>query len=134
VHASAKQSEKIAQNEIVIPAAPRLGNDVVIAKSLAKAFGDKVLFDDLSFALPHGGIVGVIGPNCAGKTALFRMIVGQESADSGSLKVGETVQLAYVDQGRDLDSSKTVYDEVDRKIPYRHSIDRGTATHCFNPR
>jgi ATP-binding cassette ChvD family protein len=110
--ASEKQNEKIAQNEIVIPPAPRLGNDVVIAKDLAKAYGDKVLFDSLSFSLPRGGIVGVIGPNGAGKTTLFRMIVGEEKPDAGSLKVGETVQLAYVDQGRDLDSSKTVYDEV----------------------
>ncbi len=109
---SEKQNDKIAQNEIVIPPAPRLGNDVVIAKNLQKAYGDKVLFDDLSFALPRGGIVGVIGPNGAGKTTLFRMIVGEEKADGGSLKVGETVQLAYVDQGRDLDNTKTVYDEV----------------------
>ena len=110
--ASEKHEERIAQNEIVIPPAPRLGNDVVIAKDLAKAYGEKVLFDSLSFALPRGGIVGVIGPNGAGKTTLFRMIVGGEKADSGSLKVGETVQLAYVDQDRELDASKTVYDEV----------------------
>jgi ATP-binding cassette ChvD family protein len=110
--ASEKQEEKISQNEIVIPPAPRLGNDVVIAKDLAKAYGDKMLFDSLSFSLPRGGIVGVIGPNGAGKTTLFRMIVGEEKPDAGSLKVGETVQLAYVDQGRELDSSKTVYDEV----------------------
>jgi sulfate-transporting ATPase len=109
---SEKQNEKISQNEIVIPPAPRLGNDVVIAKNLQKAYGDKVLFDDLSFSLPRGGIVGVIGPNGAGKTTLFRLIVGEEKADAGSLKVGDTVQLAYVDQGRDLDGSKTVYDEV----------------------
>ncbi len=109
---SEKQDEKIAQNEIVIPPAPRLGNDVVIASKLAKAYGDKVLFDSLTFALPRGGIVGVIGPNGAGKTTLFRMIVGEETPDSGTLKVGETVQLAYVDQGRELDSAKTVYDEV----------------------
>ncbi len=109
---SEKQNEKISQNEIVIPPAPRLGNDVVIADRLAKAYGDKVLFDSLSFALPRGGIVGVIGPNGAGKTTLFRMIVGEEKPDGGSLKVGETVQLAYVDQGRELDSGKTVYDEV----------------------
>jgi sulfate-transporting ATPase len=109
---SEKQNDKIAANEIVIPPAPRLGNDVVIAKNLQKAYGDKVLFDDLNFALPRGGIVGVIGPNGAGKTTLFRMIVGEENADGGSLKVGETVQLAYVDQGRDLDNTKTVYDEV----------------------
>jgi sulfate-transporting ATPase len=110
--ASEKQKEKISQNEIVIPPAPRLGNDVVIAQNLQKAYGDKVLFDDLSFSLPRGGIVGVIGPNGAGKTTLFRLIVGEEKADGGSLKVGETVQLAYVDQGRDLDNTKTVYDEV----------------------
>ncbi len=109
---SEKQNEKISQNEIVIPPAPRLGNDVVIAKNLQKAYGDKVLFDDLSFSLPRGGIVGVIGPNGAGKTTLFRLIVGEEKAEGGSLKVGDTVQLAYVDQGRDLDGSKTVYDEV----------------------
>ncbi|MBA3343267.1 MAG: energy-dependent translational throttle protein EttA [Gemmatimonadaceae bacterium] len=110
--ASEKQEERIAQNEIVIPPAPRLGNDVVIADGLAKSYGEKVLFDSLSFALPRGGIVGVIGPNGAGKTTLFRMIVGEESADAGSLKVGETVQLAYVDQDRGLDASKTVYAEV----------------------
>ncbi len=109
---SEKNDDKIAQNEIVIPPAPRLGNDVVIAQNLAKAYGDKVLFDSLSFALPRGGIVGVIGPNGAGKTTLFRMIVGEEKPDAGSLKVGETVQLAYVDQGRELDGAKTVYDEV----------------------
>jgi ATP-binding cassette ChvD family protein len=110
--ASEKQEERIAQNEIVIPPAPRLGNDVVIADGLAKAYGDKVLFDSLSFSLPRGGIVGVIGPNGAGKTTLFRMIVGQETPDSGTLKIGDTVQLAYVDQDRGLDGSKTVYDEV----------------------
>jgi energy-dependent translational throttle protein EttA len=110
--ASEKQEEKISQNEIVIPPAPRLGNDVVIADSLAKAYGEKVLFDSLSFSLPRGGIVGVIGPNGAGKTTLFRMIVGEESPDAGSLKIGETVHLAYVDQGRELDSASTVYDEV----------------------
>jgi ATP-binding cassette ChvD family protein len=110
--ASEKQNEKITQNEIVIPPAPRLGNDVVIAKNLQKAYGEKVLFDDLNFALPRGGIVGVIGPNGAGKTTLFRMIVGEEKPDGGSLKVGETVQLAYVDQGRELDSASTVYAEV----------------------
>jgi ATP-binding cassette ChvD family protein len=110
--ASEKQEERIAQNEIVIPPAPRLGNDVVVADGLAKAYGDKVRFDGLSFALPRGGIVGVIGPNGAGKTTLFRMIVGAEKPDAGSLKVGDTVQLAYVDQDRELDGSKTVYDEV----------------------
>jgi energy-dependent translational throttle protein EttA len=110
--ASEKQQERIAQNEIVIPPAPRLGNDVVIADGLTKSYGDKLLFEGLSFSLPRGGIVGVIGPNGAGKTTLFRMIVGKEPPDSGSLRVGDTVQLAYVDQDRDLDGSKTVYDEV----------------------
>jgi ATP-binding cassette ChvD family protein len=104
--------DKVLQHEITIPPPPRLGNDVVIAKGVKKAFGDKVLFDDLSFSLPRGGIVGVIGPNGAGKTTLFRMIVGEETPDGGELKVGETVELAYVDQGRVLDSSKTAYQEV----------------------
>jgi energy-dependent translational throttle protein EttA len=110
--ASDTQFEKIAQNEIVIPPAPRLGNDVVIAKNLKKAYGDKLLFEDLSFALPRGGLVGVIGPNGAGKTTLFRMIVGSETADGGSLKVGETVQLAYVDQSRTLDPNKSAWEEI----------------------
>ena len=106
--ASEMQASGSLQNEIVIPPPPRLGNDVVIAKDLKKAYGDKLLFDDLSFSLPRGGIVGVIGPNGAGKTTLFRMIVGKEKPDGGSLKVGETVQLAYVDQTRTLDGKKTV--------------------------
>ncbi len=110
--ASEKQLERIAQNEIVIPPAPRLGNDVVIAKDLRKAYGDNLLFEGLSFSLPRGGIVGVIGPNGAGKTTLFRMITGQETPDAGTLKVGETVQLAYADQTRTLDAKKTVWDEI----------------------
>ena len=104
--------DKVLQHEITIPPPPRLGNDVVIAKGLKKAYGDKVLFDDLTFSLPRGGIVGVIGPNGAGKTTLFRMIIGEEKQDGGDLKVGETVSLAYVDQGRVLDGSKTAYQEV----------------------
>ena len=110
--ANAADGEKVMQNEIVIPPPARLGNDVVIAKSLKKAYGDKVLFDDLSFALPRGGIVGIIGPNGAGKTTLFRMIVGNEKGDGGSLTVGDTVQLAYVDQARELNDANTVYKEV----------------------
>ncbi len=110
--ANAAEGEKVMQNEIVIPPPARLGNDVVIAKSLKKAYGDKVLFDDLSFALPRGGIVGIIGPNGAGKTTLFRMIVGNEKGDGGSLTVGDTVQLAYVDQARELNDANTVYKEV----------------------
>jgi ATP-binding cassette ChvD family protein len=110
--ASEKQQERVAQNEIVIPPPPRLGNDVVIADGLRKAYGDKLLFDEMSFSLPRGGIVGVIGPNGAGKTTLFRMIVGTEQPDAGTLKIGETVVLSYVDQARELSGARTVYDEV----------------------
>ena len=104
--------EKVLQQEITIPPPPRLGNDVVIAKGLKKAYGDKVLFDDLTFSLPRGGIVGVIGPNGAGKTTTFRLILGEETPDGGEIKVGDTVTLAYVDQGRVLDPNKTAYQEV----------------------
>ncbi|HWE40965.1 MAG TPA: energy-dependent translational throttle protein EttA, partial [Gemmatimonadaceae bacterium] len=100
--ASEAQQEKVASNEIVIPPPPRLGNDVVIAKNLKKGFGDKLLFEGLSFSLPRGGIVGIIGPNGAGKTTLFKMIIGTEKPDGGELKIGETVQLAYADQNRTL--------------------------------
>src|SRR5436190_235348 len=110
--ASDTQFEKIAQNEIVIPPAPRLGNDVVIADNLKKGYGDKLLFDGLSFSLPRGGLVGVIGPNGAGKTTLFRMITGSETPDDGSLKVGETVQLAYVDQSRTLEPNKSAWEVI----------------------
>ena len=110
--ASQEAQEKILQHEIVIPPAPRLGNDVVIATNLRKAYGETLLFDGMNFALPRGGIVGVIGPNGAGKTTLFRMIVGDERPDAGELRIGDTVQLAYVDQSRTLDGEKTVYDEV----------------------
>ncbi|NUS96109.1 MAG: energy-dependent translational throttle protein EttA [Gemmatimonadaceae bacterium] len=112
--ASEAQQEKIAANEIVIPPAPRLGNDVVIAKNLKKAFGDQLLFEGLSFSLPRGGIVGIIGPNGAGKTTLFRMIVGKETADEGDLKIGETVQLAYVDQNRTLNAGNTAWQEISK--------------------
>jgi sulfate-transporting ATPase len=99
--------------EIHIPAGERLGNIVVEAKNLKKAFGDRLLFDDMTFSLPRGGIVGVIGPNGAGKTTLFRMIMGTEQPDTGELKVGETVKLAYVDQSRDaLDATKSVWAEI----------------------
>src|SRR5512132_985274 len=104
--ASEGREERIAQNEIVIPPAPRLGNDVVIADGLTKSYGDKVLFDGLSFSLPRGGIVGIIGPDGAGKTTTFRLILGEEKADGGELKVGETGTLAYVDRGRVLDPNK----------------------------
>ncbi|MHB1072787.1 MAG: energy-dependent translational throttle protein EttA [Gemmatimonadaceae bacterium] len=110
--ASEAQYEKVAQNEIVIPPPPRLGNDVVIADGVKKAFGDKLLFENVSFMLPRGGIVGVIGPNGAGKTTLFRMIIGQEQPDAGTLKIGETAILAYVDQNRTLDGARTVWEEI----------------------
>jgi len=100
-------------NEIHIPAGPRLGDLVVEAKGLRKGYGDNLLIEDLSFALPPGGIVGVIGPNGAGKTTLFRMIVGQEKPDAGTIRVGETVKLAYVDQSRDsLDGDKLVWETI----------------------
>jgi ATP-binding cassette ChvD family protein len=99
--------------QIVIPAGPRLGGNVVEAEHLCKAFGDRLLIDDLSFKLPPGGIVGVIGPNGAGKTTLFRMLTGQEKPDSGTLKVGDTVVMGYVDQSRDtLDPNKNVWEEI----------------------
>jgi energy-dependent translational throttle protein EttA len=110
--ASEAQQERVALNEIIIPPAPRLGNDVVTAKGLVKGFGDKLLIDQLDFALPRGGIVGIIGPNGAGKTTLFRMIAGTEKPDGGTLKIGETVQLAYADQTRTLDGTKTVWEEI----------------------
>ncbi len=110
--ATAAASERVLQNEIVIPPAPRLGNDVVGAQDLRKGFGETLLIDGLSFALPRGGIVGVIGPNGAGKTTLFRMIAGLEQPDAGSLTVGETVQLAYVDQSRELNGAHSVWQEV----------------------
>jgi ATP-binding cassette ChvD family protein len=106
-----RQTEGTA--EIPIPVPERLGDEVVVAEHLAKGYGDRLLIEDLTFALPRGGIVGVIGPNGAGKTTLFRMITGQETPDSGTLKVGGTVQVAYVDQSRDaLDPEKTVYQEI----------------------
>jgi sulfate-transporting ATPase len=110
--AKAETAERLMQNEIVIPPPPRLGNDVVTATDLKKSFGDTLLFEGISFALPRGGIVGVIGPNGAGKTTLFRLIVGEERPDSGSLTIGETVQLAYVDQSRTLDGTHSVWEEV----------------------
>ena len=105
--------EALNRAEIVIPAGQRLGDEVVLADGLAKGYGDRLLFEDLSFRLPRGGIVGVIGPNGAGKTTLFRMILGQEQPDSGALRVGSTVQLAYVDQSRDaLEADSSVWQAI----------------------
>ena len=99
--------------EIMIPPGPRLGDTVIEVDQLSKGYGDRLLIEDLSFSLPRAGIVGVIGPNGAGKTTLFRMMTGDEQPDVGSIKIGETVQLAYVDQSRDaLDAGKTVYEEI----------------------
>lgn len=100
-------------NELYIPPGPRLGDLVIEASGLKKSFGDRLLYDDLSFDLPKGGIVGIIGPNGAGKTTLFRIITGQENPDAGEMRVGETVEIAYVDQSRDaLDGAKTVWEEI----------------------
>ena len=106
-------AKKIEQVEIYIPPGPRLGDIVVEARGLRKAYGDLLLIDDLTFTLPRGGIVGVIGPNGAGKTTLFRMITGQEKPDGGTLRLGETVQPGYVDQSRDaLSANKSVWEEI----------------------
>jgi ATP-binding cassette ChvD family protein len=123
--------------EISVPPGPRLGDVVVVADKLSKGYGDKLLIDQLSFSLPPGGIVGVIGGNGAGKTTLFRMIVGNEKPDSGTLKLGETVELAYVDQSRDaLDPNKTVYQEIsggnDRLIVGRREINARSYVASFN--
>ncbi|MCD6672634.1 MAG: energy-dependent translational throttle protein EttA [Burkholderiaceae bacterium] len=110
---SAETQRRNETNELFIPPGPRLGDVVVEAEGLRKSFGERLLFDDLSFRLPPGGIVGVIGPNGAGKTTLFRLIMGEEKADAGVLRVGDTVKAACVDQSRDtLDAAKTVWEEV----------------------
>jgi ATP-binding cassette ChvD family protein len=108
----AQKEKSYDELEIYIPPGPRLGDVVIEAKGIAKAFGDKLLYDDLTFKLPPNGIVGVIGPNGAGKTTLFRMITGQEKPDAGTFKVGETVKLGYVDQNRQLDGDKNVWDVI----------------------
>lgn len=110
---NAEQEVKVQDLEIYIPPGRRLGDTVIEASEVAKQYGEKLLFDNLNFNLPRGGIVGVIGPNGAGKTTLFKLITQQEQPDSGAFKVGETVSLSYVDQGRDtLDANKSVYDEI----------------------
>ncbi len=109
-----RDTEKSAKElEIYIPPGPRLGNIVIEAKDVAKGYGDNILIEGMSFSLPPGGIIGVIGPNGAGKTTLFRMITSQETPDSGTFRLGETVKLAYVDQNRDvLDPDKTIWEVI----------------------
>ncbi len=107
------ERETIGHAQIIIPTPPRLGDLVIEAENVSKSFGDRLLFDDLSFRLPPGGIVGVVGPNGAGKTTLFKMITGQEQPDSGEFKIGDTVELGYVDQSRDdLNSNHNVWEEI----------------------
>ncbi len=107
-----KQEQLAADLEIYIPPGPRLGDLVVEAKGISKAFGENVLYENVEFSLPKGGIVGVIGPNGAGKTTMFRMIIGKEKPDAGTIRIGETVKLGYVDQDRTLDPNKTVYEII----------------------
>lgn len=109
----AANDRRPGEAQIIIPAGERLGNQVIEVEGLSKGYGDRLLIDDLSFKLPPGGIVGVIGPNGAGKTTLFRMLTGQEQPDNGTIRIGDTVELGYVDQSRDaLDPNKTVWEEI----------------------
>ncbi|HTN92725.1 MAG TPA: energy-dependent translational throttle protein EttA, partial [Sorangium sp.] len=131
------RSKKVEENEIHIPAGNRLGNVVVEAEHLRKGYGDRVLVDDLTFSLPRGGIVGVIGPNGAGKTTLFRMIMGQEKPDGGALRIGETVELAYVDQSRDaLNPNNNVWQEIsggeDRLLVGKREVNSRAYVSSFN--
>ena len=110
---SSDYQKRAETNEIYIPPGPRLGDQVIEANNISKSYGDNVLYEDVSFSLPKGGIVGIIGPNGAGKTTLFRMMTGQETPTSGEFRVGESVQIGYVDQSRDsLDANKTVFEEI----------------------
>ncbi|MGK3996591.1 energy-dependent translational throttle protein EttA [Sorangium sp. So ce1024] len=131
------KAKKVEENEIHIPAGKRLGNVVVEAEHLRKGFGDRVLIDDLTFSLPRGGIVGVIGPNGAGKTTLFRMIMGLEQPDGGALRIGETVELAYVDQSRDaLNPNNNVWQEIsggeDRLLVGKREVNSRAYVASFN--
>ncbi len=124
--AAKTERDKIATAQIIIPNGPRLGGKVIEIDGVTKGYGDRLLIEDLTFSLPPGGIVGVIGPNGAGKSTLFRMLTGQEAPDSGSITLGDTVQLAYVDQSRDaLDASKTVWEEISEGLEI---LDIGDAT------
>ncbi len=114
-----ENTEKYSEtNELYIPPGPRLGETVIEFQDVQKSFGDKLLYEKLSFKLPPGGIVGIIGPNGAGKTTLFKMIVGQEKPDAGTVKVSDTVKLSYVDQGRILDPNKTIYEVISGGTEY----------------
>jgi ATP-binding cassette ChvD family protein len=125
-------AQKLEQVEIYIPPGPRLGDLVVEARGLRKAYGDLLLIDDLNFTLPRGGIVGVIGPNGAGKTTLFRMITGQEKPDAGTLRLGETVQVGYVDQSRDaLAPNKSVWEEISGGLDELQVGKRTVASRAF---
>ncbi|MFC5387517.1 energy-dependent translational throttle protein EttA [Aquamicrobium segne] len=129
----AADSRRPTDTQIVIPHGERLGNVVIEVDSLSKGFGDELLIENLSFKLPPGGIVGVIGPNGAGKTTLFRMITGQETPDSGTIRIGETVKLGYVDQSRDaLDPNKTVWEEISggAEVVKLGKFDANTRAYC----
>jgi sulfate-transporting ATPase len=135
--ASAEAQQRNETKQLFIPPGPRLGDLVIEANKLSKRFGDRLLYEDLSFSLPRGGIVGIIGPNGAGKTTLFRMLTGSEQPDNGELRIGETVQIAYVDQSRDsLDAGKTVWEEIsdgqDIISVGRHELNSRTYVSRFN--
>ncbi len=135
--ASTEAQQRNETKQLFIPPGPRLGDLVIEANNLSKRFGDRLLYEDLSFNLPRGGIVGIIGPNGAGKTTLFRMLNGAEQPDSGELRIGETVQIAYVDQSRDsLDAGKTVWEEIsdgqDIISVGRHELNSRTYVSRFN--
>jgi ATP-binding cassette ChvD family protein len=135
--ASAEAQQRNETKQLFIPPGPRLGDLVIEANKLGKRFGDRLLYENLSFSLPRGGIVGIIGPNGAGKTTLFRMLTGSEQPDNGELRIGETVQIAYVDQSRDsLDAGKTVWEEIsdgqDIISVGRHELNSRTYVSRFN--
>ncbi|MFM5907605.1 MAG: energy-dependent translational throttle protein EttA, partial [Novosphingobium sp.] len=126
---NAQDNRPIGKAQIVIQVPERLGGKVIEAKGLTKAYGDKLLFEDLSFTLPPGGIVGIIGPNGAGKSTLFRLITGQEQPDEGTIEIGETVRLGYVDQSRDhLDPKKNVWEEISDGLDYMTVNKQETST------
>ena len=129
---NAQDSRTLGKAQIVIQVPEQLGGKVIEAKGISKAYGDKLLFEDLSFTLPPGGIVGVIGPNGAGKSTLFRLITGQEQPDSGTIEIGETVRLGYVDQSRDhLDPSKNVWEEISDGLDYMKVNGQDASTRAY---